>query len=79
MNDHDKQNIDFILSRTPQELTKWIESLKEFGDDAEVEYAMDMLFAARNLIELELLELFDQDAEEDVSEAAEYLKRFQLQ
>ena len=79
MNDNDRQNIDFIRSRTPEELQQWIDALKDFGDDAEIEYAFEMLFAARNQIEIELLELFDEDVQEDVTEAAEYLKRFRLQ
>lgn len=78
MNNHDRQNIEFIRSRTPEELSEWLECLKEFGDDSEIEYAFEMLFAARNQIEMELLELFDEDVEEDVTEAAEYLKRFRL-
>ena len=79
MNDNDRQNIEFIRSRTPEELSQWLEALKEFGDDAEIEYAFEMLSAARNQIELELLALFDADAEEDVSDAAKYLQRFRLQ
>lgn len=79
MNNHDRQNIEFIRSRTPEELHQWLECLKEFGDDAEIDYAYEMLSAARNQIEMELLELFDADAEENVSDAAQYLQRFRLQ
>ena len=78
MNNHDKQNVDFIRSRTPQELQQWFDELKEFGDDAEIDYALQMLMAARSQIEMELIQLFDEEANEDVSEAAEYLKRFRL-
>ena len=77
MNNHDRQNIEFIRSLTPDALVQWIDYIRESGNDDEIDYAMEMLTAARNQIELDLLELFD--TEDDVSEAAEYLQRFRLQ
>lgn len=79
MNNHDRQNIEFIRNLTPDALVQWLECIKESGDDDEIEYALEMLFATRNQIEMELLALYDADAEEDVSAAAEYLQRFRLQ
>lgn len=80
MNDWDRQNIEFILRlvKNPNELVAWFNTVKESCDDEEIEYALDMLFAARNQIEMELLELYDDEAEEDVSMAADYLQRFRL-
>jgi hypothetical protein len=77
MNDNDHQNIQFILSRSPTELTKWVESMKEVCDQEEFDYVMEMLLQAKNHIEMQLLEFWD--TEDDVSEAADYLKKFQLQ
>ena len=77
MNNHDRQNIEFIRSLAPDALVQWIDYIRESGNDDEIDYAMEMLTAARNQIELDLLELFD--TEDDVSEAAEYLQRFRLQ
>lgn len=81
MNKHDQQNINFILnlSHRPNELQKWLESIRDCGDEGEIDYALDMLCAARNQIEIELLELHDQEAAEDLSQATEYLQRFRLQ
>ena len=79
MNNHDRQNIEFIRSLTPDALVQWIDYIRESGNDDEIDYAMEMLTAARNQIEMDLLALFDADAEEDVSTAAEYLQLFRLQ
>lgn len=81
MNKHDQQNINFIrsMAHRPEELKEWLELVRDFGDEGEIDYALEMLCAARNQIEMELLELHDQDAEEDVGQAAAYLQRFQLQ
>lgn len=78
MNDQDRQNIKFIRNLAPEALEQWLSALNEFGDISEIEYANQLLWAARNQIEIELLELFDVTAEEDVSAAAEYLQRFRL-
>ena len=78
MNDNDRQNIEFIRSLTPDALVQWLEYIKESRDEYEIDYAMEILVATRNQIEMELLALYDADAEEDVSAAAEYLQRFRL-
>jgi hypothetical protein len=80
MNPDDQKNIEFVrsLAADPEGLRQWFDCVKEFGDEDEVQYAIEILSVARNLIELDLLALFDADAEEDVSDAREYLKRFQL-
>lgn len=78
MNDNDRQNIEFIRSLAPDALEQWIEYIKLSGNEYEIDYAFELLIVARNQIEIELLELFDVTAEEDVSAAAEYLQRFRL-
>lgn len=79
MNNHDRQNIEFIRSLAPDALVQWIDYIRETSDDDEIDYVMEMLTAARDQIEMDLLALFDADAEEDISAAAEYLQRFRLQ
>ena len=79
MNNHDRQNIEFIRSLAPDELEQWLEYIKLSSDEYEIDYAMEMMIAARDQIEMDLLAFFDADAEEDVSAAAEYLQRFRLQ
>lgn len=79
MNDHDRQNLEFILTRSHEELVQWFRAIEDFGDQSEIDYALEMLQAARNHIELELLEVFDREADADVSKAATYLQKFQLQ
>ena len=80
MNPDDQKNIEFVrsLATDAKRLNEWFDSVKEFGDEDEIQYAIEILSVARNMIELDLLALFDTDAEEDVSDAREYLKRFQL-
>lgn len=79
MNNHDRQNIEFIRSLAPDALVQWIDYIRETSDNDEIDYVMEMLTAARDQIEMDLLALFDADAENDVSTAAEYLQRFRLQ
>ena len=80
MDPDDQKNVEFVrsLATDAKRLNEWFDSVKEFGDEDEIQYAIEILSVARNMIELDLLALFDTDAEEDVSDAREYLKRFQL-
>ena len=78
MNSHDRDNLNFILSRTPPELRAWALDIQNSGDQDEIDYAMELMTQAACQVELELLELIDSDAEHDVGIAAEYLKRFCL-
>jgi hypothetical protein len=79
VNDHDRKNVNFILTRSQADLIAWYQALEEAGDQAEIDYALELLIQAKCLIEMDLLSLLDQDAEEDVSQAADYLQRFRLQ
>lgn len=78
MNPHDKQNLEFILTRSVDQLTHWFRDVQQQGDADELQYAVELLMAARNQVEMELLELTDQDSEYDIDVASQYLKRFQL-
>lgn len=78
MNPHDKQNLEFILTRSVDQLTHWFRDVQQQGDADELQYAVELLMAARNQVEMELLELTDHDCEHDVNLAREYLRQFQL-
>ena len=72
MNGKDINNIYFILTRTPEELSVWWESLSE--DDQL--YALEIVKAYRK--ELEATAFYDEE-DIDTTEAKNYLKKFQLQ
>jgi hypothetical protein len=78
MNSHDRENLNFILSRTASELRAWALDIQKSGDQDEINYAMDLMTQAACQVELDLLELIDTDAEKDISIASEYLQRFCL-
>jgi len=78
MNSHDRENLNFILSRTAPELRAWALEIQQSGDQDEIDYAMELMTQAACQVELELLELTDSDADQDVSIAAKYLQRFCL-
>lgn len=78
MNDRDLDNLQFLLTITPTQLAAWYDDIVARGDQDDIEYAMELIYAARNEIELQLLEIHDSEAEQDYTQAANYLKRFQL-
>lgn len=71
MNKHDLSNIEFILTRTPEQLMKWWDTLSL--DDQE--YAVSIVNQYRE--ELEAIAFYD-NKDIDVSDAKNYLKKFQL-
>lgn len=79
MDKHDQKNLEFLLNATPEVLHDWFDTMIALGQEDDIAYAMELVQAARNQLELELLEIFDLEAEEDVALASAYLKRFRLQ
>jgi hypothetical protein len=77
MDKHDRDNLNFILTRTQDQLLEWFQSIQD--DQDEMDYAMELMVQAKSLIELELLSWTDCDAEQDLSQACNYLQRFRLQ
>ena len=71
MNDRDIKNIHYILTRTPEELMVWWETLSE--DDQS--YAVEIVKAYRE--ELEATACYDSEYI-DTTEAKNYLNKFQL-
>jgi hypothetical protein len=74
MNKHDKDNLLFIMSLDIRQFNKWYDSLTP--DDAE--YAHELILAARTELAVQVAEIFDQAAEEDLTEANKVLKKFML-
>jgi hypothetical protein len=72
MNDHDRSNLQFILSLSEDEYDKWTASLSE--DD--VDYALELLKAARSNLIVQAAELADEV--KDTSDAMNILKGFML-
>ena len=78
MNSHDRDNLNFILSRTTPELQAWALDIQNSGNQDEIDYALELMTQAACQVELELLDLIDSDAEQDVGAASKYLQRFCL-
>ena len=72
MNDHDRSNLQFILSLDEDGFDKWTATLSE--DD--VDYALELLKAARTEVMMQAVSLTDEV--EDTSEAMGVLKGFML-
>ena len=72
MNDHDRENLRFIMSLDEVGFEKWTAELS--ADD--VDYAIDLLKAARTEVILKCAEYTDDV--EDTSEANSVLKKFML-
>lgn len=72
MNDHDRENLSFMLNADPATLSAWYESLSP--DD--LIYAMELLVQARSELEMRVVELFDDV--DDLTEANIVLARFRL-
>jgi hypothetical protein len=78
MNSHDRDNLNFILSRTTPELQAWALDIQNSGNQDEIDYALELMTQAACQVELELLDLIDSDTDQDVGAASKYLQRFCL-
>lgn len=72
MNQHDKDNLEFLLNSTPITLKKWYDSVD--GDDHE--YALELIRLHSSELIVAELELTDE--QEDLSIAANYLAKYRL-
>ena len=72
MNDHDRNNLQFIMSLDEDGFDKWSVTLSE--DD--VDYALELLKVARTEIMMQHASLIDEV--EDCTEAQNILKGFML-
>jgi hypothetical protein len=79
MNDRDLNNLQFLLTTTPDQLANWYDDIVARGDQDDIDYAVELICTARTELELQLLEIHDEEAEQDYSQASDYLTRFRLQ
>lgn len=71
MNDHDRNNLNFILAlKTEEQFREWADTLSP--DD--MDYAIELLKYARSEVMLKAIELHDEV--EDTTEANSILKKF---
>jgi hypothetical protein len=72
MNDWDRNNLQFILSLTPEQFDEWYSSISQ--DD--VEYAIEIIRQARSETVVKMAEIFDEVP--DLSLARSVLANFTL-
>jgi hypothetical protein len=72
MNEHDKANLEFMLSASKETLADWFITLSE--DD--IAYAEELLYAARAELDLRIVELHDDVP--DVTLANSVLDKYRL-
>ena len=72
MNQHDKNNLSFLLNSTPETLKHWYDSVN--GDDHE--YALELIRQHSSEIILSRLEMTDE--QEDLNLSINYLKKYRL-
>lgn len=74
MNDHDRENLNFLLTASRATMLEWHEQASQ--DD--YDYAMELLQQAMTELAVHELEVLDQTADQDVSQARALLAKFQL-
>lgn len=72
MNDWDRNNLNFILSLTPEQFEDWYSSI----DQDDVEYAIELIKQGRLETAMKVAEIFDNT--EDLTEANKVLNKFTL-
>jgi hypothetical protein len=72
MNDHDRNNLNFLLTVSQKVFEEWFDQ----ADQDDVDYALELL--ARRKTELNLKELEFADQVQDCTEAQNILKGFML-
>lgn len=72
MNDWDRNNLNFILSLTPEQFEDWYSSI----DQDDVEYAIELIKQGRLETAMRVAEIFDNT--EDLTEANKVLNKFTL-
>lgn len=74
MNDHDRNNLNFILGLSVDEMTAFFADKSE--DD--IDYAIELLRTARSELQLESLDCIEEDIDENCTDAKNVLKKFML-
>lgn len=74
MNNWDKGNLDFILNSNDVDM----EDFLSWASDEDLLYALQLIQLAKAELELEVIELLDAEADQDLSQAQSVLEQFRL-
>ena len=74
MNNWDKGNLDFILNSNDADM----EDFLSWASDEDLLYALQLIQLAKAELELEVIELLDAEADQDLSQAQSVLEQFRL-
>lgn len=72
MNDHDRDNLNFLLTVSPEVFDDWMNQ----ADEDDIDYAIELLSMRRSELVVESMECVDDV--QDTSEAKQVLKSFML-
>jgi acylphosphatase len=74
MNNWDKGNLNFILNSTDEDM----EDFLSWASDEDLRYALELIQIAKAELEVKEIEMLDEEANEDFSQAQAVLERFRL-
>lgn len=74
MNDWDRNNLNFLLTASPEVMQQW----HDHADQDDYNYAMELLQAAQTELELMALDQIETEVGEDLSAAQAVLSGFRL-
>ena len=74
MNNWDKGNLDFILNSSDADM----EDFYSWASDEDLLYALQLIQLAKAELELEVIEIIDTEADQDLTQAQAVLGRFRL-
>ena len=74
MNNWDKGNLNFILNSTDEDM----EDFLSCASDEDLRYALELIQIAKAELEVKEIEMLDEEANEDFSQARAVLERFRL-
>jgi hypothetical protein len=72
MNDHDRNNLNFLLTVSPEVFDDWMDQ----ADEDDIDYAIELLRMRKSELNLKELEL--SDGVEDTTQANQVLRKFML-
>jgi acylphosphatase len=74
MNNWDKGNLNFILNSTDEDM----EDFLSWASDEDLRYALELIQLAKAELEVKEIEMLDEEANGDFSQAQAVLERFRL-
>ena len=76
MNSFDRENLNFLLTASKKDMDEWY----HYATEDDMDYAIELIRAARTELELQELELIDSEVgDNDLTEARTVLAKFTLQ